>query len=206
MDTSFLFEDMFGQSCFSETQIQQGEALLRSPFLYEPLVSPLVENENAPLTTYTPEPQENAAPVLETEEKSADENTDYLRTCNPFDISNPFLSPYSTKCNFCTYWRKHSAHVSQNHLTCLCLLFESNAVCCVTGYENLLRAVPSLAPIIPIPDKTFAQLLKGVKTGKIVISIRDFESMIQSCNEARKKSLAIYFARVNNMLSTEIKE
>lgn len=57
------------------------------------------------------------------------------------------------KCPSCRNFRDHKQWLKDSHSTCLCLLINCKAICCIEGYKNLIANIPSLAFYIPFPDK-----------------------------------------------------
>ncbi len=158
----------------------------------EETISKPEENADKDLSGFPHAPPSLVIPSVSSFEKNSDQI--------PVNISYPSLSPYATKCSQCCYWKKHGKFVTDTHMTCLCFLFQCKAICCVRGYTNLLSSIPSLAPITPIPDKTIDQWHGGIKKGRLAIPMRDFEQMIQVCNESRQDALSVYFKRMSNTL------
>jgi hypothetical protein len=59
----------------------------------------------------------------------------------------------------------------QHHFTCICLLFETAAVCCFGGYYNILTLVPAIVLYTPIPQCTICQYMSGLVVGGIITTL-----------------------------------
>lgn len=60
-------------------------------------------------------------------------------------IENFFLPSVEVKCRHCNFTYLHpvdSRH--EYHITCMCMAFSQQAICCVYGFKNLLHVSPPL--------------------------------------------------------------
>lgn len=95
-------------------------------------------------------------------------------------------------CQHCGFTRGHDENEepSQNHFTCICLLFETAAICCFRGYSNILTHVPAMALYTPVPQCTISQYMAGLlDDGIITVSRRDF--MLHATKCANMKTWAL---------------
>lgn len=96
----------------------------------------------------------------------------------------PSANQHSCICQNCGFTRDHpeNEELYQNHFTCICLLFETAAICCFGGYSNLLTHIPAIALYTPVPQYTISQYMEGLfSDGVITTSRSNFMSFAQRC-------------------------
>ncbi len=96
-------------------------------------------------------------------------------------------------CQNCGFIRGHQENEesNQNHFTCICLLFETAAICCFGGYSNILTLIPAIALYTPIPQCTISQYMSGLLEGGIIKTSRcDFMLLATRCANMKTWALS----------------
>ena len=107
-------------------------------------------------------------------------------------LRNTDFFPCLTYCSNCGYVKYHTKQNSDSdfdndkgipgdHFSCICILLESSAICCIEGYANLLASIPAIATCSPIPMCTIQDHILGLEEGAICISREEHKKMRNAC-------------------------
>ena len=70
--------------------------------------------------------------------------------CGPTNMD--YFTTFDSKCEICQRWRNHLQTLeSTKHVTCICFVLNYDSICCIKGFEYLIRNEPELSQYINTP-------------------------------------------------------